>query len=84
MNVEWQTRLCKEKNRTGYFHCWEHYSKPFEASPFVGGYPAGIFSKVFGIVEFSDGVERVDPAFIRFCDEENTFLKMFDEEEKKQ
>lgn len=40
----------------------------------MGGAPAGIFSKMFGIVEFSDGVRRVDPSEIVFCDEENRML----------
>lgn len=53
---------------------WEHYSKPLEASPLMGGAPAGVFSKMFGIVEFSDGVRRVDPSEIVFCDEENEIL----------
>ena len=35
---------------------------------------------MFGIVEFSDGVRRVDPTEIVFCDEEN---KMLSEDEMK-
>lgn len=31
-------------------------------------------SNVFGIVEFPDGVKRVDPARIKFCDEQNAML----------
>lgn len=77
MNIEWTTRLCTVGDRTGYFHCWEYFSKPLEASPLLGGAPAGVFSKVFGIVEFADGVERVDSADIHFCDEENEMLKSF-------
>lgn len=61
-------------DKLGYFHAWEHYSKPLEASPLIGGAPAGVFSKIFGIVEFSDGVRRVDPTDICFCDEENQML----------
>ncbi len=63
------TRLCKVGDRIGYFHAWEHYSKPVEASPLIGGAPAGIFSCIFAIVEFSDGVERVDPTRVHFCNE---------------
>lgn len=77
MKIEMETRLCTVKDETGYFHLWEHYSKPLEASPLVGGAPAGVFSKVFGIVEFSDGVRRVDPTEIKFCDEENSVLNTF-------
>ena len=42
--------------------------------PAYCGAPAGVFSKMFGIVEFSDGVRRVDPSEIVFCDEENEIL----------
>ncbi|MCQ4833998.1 hypothetical protein NE556_02110 [[Clostridium] symbiosum] len=74
MQMEWKTRLCQVGEKLGYFHAWEHYSKPLEASPLMGGAPAGVFSKMFGIVEFSDGVRRVDPTDICFCDEENDML----------
>ena len=74
MTVEWNTRLCTVKGETGYFHTWEHYSKPLPASPLVGGEPAGLFSQIFGIVEFKDGVRRVDPTAIIFCDEQNSLL----------
>lgn len=75
MTVEHETRACKVGDRFGYFHCWEHFSKPLEASLLAGGAPAGVFSKVFGIVEFEDGVERIDPSDIHFCDEENKSLQ---------
>lgn len=74
ISVSWELRLCEVKGVTGYFHTWEHYSKPIEASPLVGGAPAGVISHVFGIVEFPDGVKRVDPYQIKFCDEINAFL----------
>lgn len=83
MTVEWSTRLCTVKGETGYFHTWEHYSKPLPASPLAGGEPAGVFSKIFGIVEFKDGVRRVDPTEIKFCDEENSFLNQPPIEENK-
>ncbi len=82
IDVEWVTRLCNVGERTGYFHCWEYYSKPLEASPLIGGDPAGVFSKVFGIVEFTDGVERIGPTDIRFCDEENEMLRGFGKKRK--
>lgn len=64
-------RLCKVGKRTGYFKMWEQYSKPLAASVLIGGEPAGVFSKIFGLVEFKDGtIERVDPTEIRFCDTE--------------
>ena len=74
--LEWRTRLCEVNGEKGYFHIWEMFSKPLEASPLIGGAPACIFSKVFGIVEFSDGVKRVDPTDIKFCDEENNMLNI--------
>lgn len=86
MQIEWKTRLCKVGEKLGYFHTWEQYSKPLEASLFIGGTPAGVFSKTFGIVEFSDGVRRVDPSEIVFCDEENDMLsemdKIYEEKQK--
>ena len=36
-----------------------------------GRHPVG---QVYGIVEFKDGVRRVDPVSIKFCDEENANL----------
>lgn len=77
-----ETRLCKVGDKFGYFHLWEPYSKPLEASPLIGGAPAGVFSKVFGVVEFADGVERVDPTSIHFCDEGNKILSMMEKGER--
>ena len=58
------------------------HRKDMPASPLVGGEPAGVFSQVFGIVEFKDGIRRVDPTTIVFRDEENAALKVFEEKEK--
>lgn len=77
VEVKQERRLCTVNGETGYFHTWEQYSKTLEANPLVGGAPAGIFSKIFGIVEFEDGIRRVDPTDIRFCDEENEMLSVF-------
>lgn len=74
IEINYRTRLCTVLDELGYFHCWEQYSKPLEASPLMGGAPAGVFSKVFGIVEFADRVARVDPTDIKFCDDENALL----------
>lgn len=73
-SLSWELRLCKVKGKLGYFHCWEHYSRPVEASPLIGGAPAGVISMVYGIVEFPDGVKRVDPYQVKFCDEQNAIL----------
>ena len=43
---------------------------------------AGIFSKVFGIVEFPDGVQRVDPTDICFCDDGNEILTELNKKQK--
>lgn len=58
-------RFCTVDGRPGYFHAWEHYSEPIEP---------GVRSGIFGIVEFSDGVKRVDPTAIRFRDDMNSEL----------
>lgn len=73
MNVNY--RLCEVDGKIGYFHGWENYSRPVEASLLVGGAPAGIISQTFGIVEFSDGVKRVEPYSIKFRDDINYRLK---------
>lgn len=83
MVAKQERRLCKVKEETGYFHVWENYSKPLAASPMIGGEPAGAFSKIFGIVEFEDGVRRVDPTDIKFCDEENGMLTVLNDPMKR-
>lgn len=77
--INWRTRDCLVDGRPGYFHWWEQYSKPVPASPLIGGEPAGVIAQVFGIVEFSDGVERVQPYKIKFVDEENGALADYEE-----
>lgn len=81
MKIEWVTRLCKVKDELGYFHTWEQCSEPLPESPLRGGAPAGQFSRVYGIVEFPNGVRRIDPVSIIFCDEQNAFLNAFTKEE---
>lgn len=83
MEIKQERRLCTVNEETGYFHIWEQYSKPLEASPLVGGAPAGVFSKIFGIVEFEDGIRRVDPTEIKFCDEENEMLSLYKDPTKR-
>lgn len=68
MNVEFPTRLCEVNGKLGYFHRWEQWSKVVDASPLRGGHPGGQNGQVFGIVEFEDGVRRVGPSSIKFCD----------------
>ena len=82
--IKWHTRDCIVDGRPGCFHTWEQYSQPVPASPLVGGAPAGVIAQVFGIVEFSDGVERVQPYKIKFADEENANLYAFELHLKKE
>lgn len=84
IKLNWETRLCEVNGELGYFHIWELFSKPLKASPLIGGEPAGVFSQIFGIVEFSDGVRRVDPTKIKFCDEENAALMMNEVQKEKE
>lgn len=72
--IRHELRLCKVKSELGYFHCWEHFSKPVPAGLTIGSPPAGVISYVLGIVEFEDGIRRVDPTEIKFCDEEHATL----------
>lgn len=67
-------RLCIVNNQLGYFHCWENYANVSSPSLMVGGAPGGQISRVYGIVEFPDGVQRADPKAIQFIDEDNLFL----------
>lgn len=69
-----ELRLCEVNGEIGYFHCWEHWSNVVDASPMIGGHPGGTVSTVCGIVEFSNGVQRIDPTEILFCDEKNAAL----------
>lgn len=69
--VEFPTRLCEVKGELGYFHLWEQWSNVIGTGLLRGRHPVG---QVYGIVEFKDGVRRVDPVSIKFCDEENAAL----------
>lgn len=80
--IERQLRDCEVDGRPGLFHTWEHYSRPVEASILRGGAPAGFVSGVVGIVEFSDGVKRVQPDHIKFCDEQSAYLQQWEEYRK--
>lgn len=67
-------RLCEVGDRLGYFHCWEPYADIIAPGILKGSHPGGQYSRVFGIVEFPDGVERVDANEIKFVDETNANL----------
>ena len=51
------------------FHCWDDRSELYDASPMIGGHPAGQISSTFAIVEYEDGtIHEVEPMQIRFVD----------------
>ena len=77
-----ELRLCKVKSELGYFHCWEHFSKPVPAGLTIGSPPAGVISYVVGIVEFEDDIRRVDPTAIKFCDEEHATICAWNKHQK--
>ncbi len=80
--IKWETRLCEVNGELGYFHCWEHWSNVIDASPLRGGHPGGQIGQVYGVVEFSGEVRRVDPSKIRFKDETNDVLRMMNEQRR--
>lgn len=76
--IKIHTRDCVVDGQPGYFHTWEQYSQVVPPSPLVGGHPGGTIAQVFGIVEFSDGVRRIEPYKIEFVDEEHANLVAFE------
>lgn len=72
--IKIHTRDCLVDGQPGYFHTWEQYSQVVPPSPLVGGHPGGTIAQVFGIVEFPDGVRRVEPYDVEFVDEEHANL----------
>lgn len=65
MVIKQERRLCTVRGDHGYFHTWEHYTN------------CSGESGVYGIVEFEDGVRRVDPMLIKFGDGENEMLSLY-------
>lgn len=53
---------------------WEQYSEIIPPSLLKGGHSGGVVSGIFGIVEFPEGIERVDPSKIKFIDQEHADL----------
>lgn len=74
ITVKKELRLCKVGEEFGYFHCWEQYGDVISPGLTVGSNPGGQYSRVFGIVEFVDGIKRVDPPQIKFADEDHAYL----------
>ena len=56
--VKKELRLCKVNEELGYFHCWEQYADVMAPGLTVGSHQGGQYYRVFGIVEFNDGIER--------------------------
>ena len=79
IEIEYKTRSCAVNGESGYFHCWEQYADVIAPGLTIGSQQGGQFSRVYGIVEFADMVERVEPFRIKFTDEENEFLSMMKE-----
>ena len=78
IEIKYETRECIVNGKPGYFHCWEHWANVVDVSPLRGGHPGGQIGQVYGIVEFSDGVKRVEPVKIKFTDEENARLDVIE------
>ena len=74
ITVTKELRLCKIDEELGYFHCWEQYGDIIFPGITVGSNPGGQYSRIFGIVEFDDRIERVDPTKIQFIDETHNYL----------
>lgn len=74
ITVTKELRLCKIDEELGYFHCWEQYDDIIFPGIMVDSNPGGQYSRIFGIVEFDDRIERVDPTKIQFIDETHNYL----------
>ena len=68
--IWYEPRICMVDGRPGYFHCWEQYCGVISPGLTVGSHPGGQFARVFGIVEFKEGMECVDIHKIKFCGRE--------------
>lgn len=74
ITIKKELRLCKVGKELGYFHCWEQYGDIIFPGIMVGSNSGGQYSRVFGIVEFDNRIERIDPTKIQFIDETHDFL----------
>lgn len=78
-----ELRLCKVGDELGYFHAGEQTSSVLEPSIMRGGHPGGVVAQMYALVEFPDGVKRVQPWEVKFIDEQNDILRMLNEAAKK-
>lgn len=67
-------RLCVVDDEYGWFHCWENYAEVIEPGIMIGSSPGGQLSRIYGIVEFNHGTERILPGKIKFVDDINSVL----------
>lgn len=79
ITFEMNLRNCMVDGRPGYFHCWEQYSQPIAPSLLVGGHPGGTVAQVYGIVEFTYGIRRIQPYNIEFVDDLHDSLDAWEE-----
>jgi hypothetical protein len=62
-------RPCVVNGKKAIFHRWHEFCNVIEASPLIGGAPAGQIKYTLGTVEFEDGtIEEVAPHKIKFED----------------
>lgn len=73
-------RLCVVDDKCGWFHCWENYAEVIEPGIMIGSSQGGQFSRIYGIVEFNYGVERILPGKIQFIDDINSVLVKIENE----
>lgn len=74
-----ELRLCKVGDELGYFHIWEQTSDVIAPSPMRGGHQGGVVAQMYALVEFADGVKRVQPYDVKFVDEDNEYLTRMNE-----
>lgn len=64
-----EKRPCYIDGKRALFHGWSDRAEAVDASPFIGGHPAGFVKWTVGIVEYEDGtVQEIAPTNIRFAD----------------
>ena len=81
--IQQERRLCEVDDQLGYFHCWESYADVIAPSLMQSGHPGGQYSRVFAIVEFAEGVKRVDPTEVKFVDDKNQELPLLEKVHRK-
>lgn len=74
-----ELRLCKVGGEFGYFHIWEQTFDVIPPSPMRGGHQGGTIGQMYALVEFPDGVKRVQPYDVKFVDEDSESLARMNE-----